>query len=142
MVRNVLAVVAGLVAGSVVNMSMIALSGAVVAPPPGADMATMDGLRSSMHMLEPRHFLFPFLAHALGSLVGAGVAAALAASARQTLALVLGVVFLAGGIAAAVMLPAPLWFEVVDLVFAYIPMAWLGARLAPARSALSLATTA
>mgnify|MGYP006164865331 CR=1 FL=1 len=28
-----------------------------------------------------------------------------------------------GGIAAVAMLPSPLWFTVVDLVFAYLPMA-------------------
>jgi hypothetical protein len=31
------------------------------------------------------------------------------------------------------MLPAPMWFNVVDLVGAYLPMAWLGGRLAPMR---------
>lgn len=132
-VRNVLAVVVGFAAGSIVNMSLIAVGGAVVAPPPGADLKTMDGLKSSMHLLELRHFLFPFLAHALGALSGAWVVATLAATARQTLAMVVGVIFLIGGIAAAALLPAPLWFEVVDVVLAYIPMAWLGARLAPTR---------
>ena len=43
---------------------------------------------------------------------------------------VVGAFFLIGGIAAVAMLPSPLWFTVVDLVFAYLPMAWLGYRLA------------
>lgn len=92
----------------------------------------MDGMQRSMHLLEARHYLFPYLAHALGTLVGAWVAAAIAVHAKMKIALIAGVVFLAGGIAAAVMLPAPLWFELVDLVSAYIPMAWLGGRMAPA----------
>ena len=45
----------------------------------------------------------------------------------------LGIFHLLGGIAAAVMIPAPLWFIVVDLVLAYIPMAWLGAKLTGAK---------
>ena len=41
-----------------------------------------------------------------------------------------GATFLIGGIAAVAMLPSPLWFTGLDLVFAYLPMAWLGYRLA------------
>jgi hypothetical protein len=26
-------------------------------------------------------------------------------------------------------LPAPLWFDLVDLIFAYFPMAWLGYKI-------------
>ena len=44
-------------------------------------------------------------------------------------ALVIGAVFLAGGIAASRMIPAPAWFVTLDLLGAYVPMAWLGARL-------------
>jgi hypothetical protein len=127
--RNTLAVVAGLVLGSVVNMGLIMISGSVIAPPAGADVTTLEGLQKSMHLFEPRHFLFPFLAHALGTLAGALAAAVLAASRRVALALLIGVLFLAGGVANVLMLPSPMWFNVVDLVGAYLPMAWIGGRL-------------
>lgn len=127
--RNTLAVVAGVVAGSVVNMGLITVSGSVIPPPAGADVTTMEGLRSSLHLFEPKHFVFPFLAHALGTLVGAAVTALLAASRKTALALAVGVVFLAGGVANVLMLPSPLWFDAVDLLGAYLPMAWLGGRL-------------
>jgi len=45
-------------------------------------------------------------------------------------ALGVGAFFLLGGIMVNYMLPGPTWFAVVDIVFAYIPMAWIGARLA------------
>lgn len=129
-VRNVLAVLAGVVAGSIVNMALVMAGPSVIPPPPGADVTTMEGLRSSLPLFEPRHFLFPFLAHAMGTCAGAAVTALLAASGQLALALVIGVVFLAGGVANTVMLPGPAWFNVLDMVGAYIPMAWLGARLA------------
>lgn len=133
--RNLLAVVAGFVAGSIVNMGLIMVSGSIIAPPAGADVTTTEGLKASMHLFEPKHFLFPFLAHALGTLAGAIVAALLAASRKRQFAFVVGVLFLAGGVTAVSMLPSPLWFNVVDLVGAYLPMAWLGGRLgAPASS--------
>jgi hypothetical protein len=34
-----------------------------------------------------------------------------------------------GGIMAATMIPAPLWFILVDLILAYIPMAYLAGKL-------------
>jgi hypothetical protein len=128
--RYVLAIVAGLVAGSLVNMGLILLSGSVIPPPAGADATTLHGLRESIHLFEPRHFLFPFLAHALGTLVGAAVAAAVAPGRRLRVAMAIGIAFLVGGIANAAMLPAPAWFVAVDIGVAYLPMAWLGWRLA------------
>ncbi len=133
--RNVLAVFAGLAAGSVVNMGLISVSGSVIPPPEGADVTTLEGLKASIHLFQPKHFLFPFLAHALGTLTGAYVAARLAASRGMALALGIGVLFLAGGAANVAMLPAPMWFNALDLAGAYLPMAWIGGRLGAARSA-------
>jgi hypothetical protein len=123
--RNILAVVAGLVVGSAVNMSLVMLGPAVFPPPPGVDMTTAEGLAKGMPLFDARHFVFPFLAHALGTLAGAFAAFLVAGSRHAVLAFVVGVVFLAGGIAAAFMIPAPAWFIALDLVAAYIPMAWL-----------------
>ncbi len=131
-VLMVLAVVIGLVAGSAVNMGLVLLGPHVVTPPTGADVTTAEGLTASLHLFEPRHFLFPFLAHALGTLAGAFVASLLAPNRSPIPASVIGVLFLCGGIASVFMLPAPLWFCIVDLVLAYLPMAWLGHRLATA----------
>jgi len=133
--RNVLAVIAGFVIGSIVNMALIMIGGKVIPPPAGVDVTTMEGLRAGMHLFEPKHFAFPFLAHALGTLVGALVAASLAASRKLVMALVVGVLFLVGGIMSVMSLPSPMWFSVLDLVAAYIPMAWLGGTLAARRKA-------
>lgn len=128
--RNILSVVAGLVVGSFVNMGIIMMSGSVIAPPEGADVTTMEGLQKSLHLFEPKHFVMPFLAHALGTLAGAFVAGLITANRRLTFAIVIGVFFLAGGIANVFMLPGPLWFAVVDIAGAYLPMAYLGGKMA------------
>ncbi len=127
LVRNVLAVVAGIVVGSVVNMALVTLGPSLVPPPAGVDMTTAEGLARAMPLLEPRHFVMPFLAHALGTLAGALVAYLVAATYKARFAYAIGAVFLAGGIAACFMIPAPAWFMALDLVVAYLPMAWLGA---------------
>lgn len=128
--RNIIAIIVGIIVGSGVNMALVMMGPAVVAPPAGVNMADAASLSSSAHLLEPRHFLFPFLAHALGAFTGAAVAFLLAASHRHAIALGLGAFFLLGGIAASMMIPAPAWFIIGDLLFGYLPPAWLGARVA------------
>ena len=130
--KNILAVVAGVILGSVVNMGLIMLSSSVIPPPDGVDVTNMESLKSSMHLFEPKHFIFPFLAHALGTLAGAFTAARIAAGHKMKFALGIGAFFLIGGIANVFMLPSPAWFTVLDLVGAYIPMGWLGGRWAGA----------
>lgn len=127
--RNVLAVIAGIVAGSLVNMALIMVSPSVVPPPAGVDVNDPESLRRSIHLFDPRHFLMPFLAHALGTLAGSLAAFLAAATHRTQLAFVIGAVFLCGGVAATFMIPAPAWFLALDLLAAYLPMAWLGVRI-------------
>ncbi|MFT6996229.1 MAG: hypothetical protein ACJA1P_002977 [Maribacter sp.] len=127
--KNVLAVVAGLVAVSIVNMGIVMLSGSIIPPPEGGDITTMEGLKATMHLFEPKHFIFPFLAHALGTLVGAFIAAKIAATRKMSMALVIGAFFLIGGSINIFMLGGPAWFTALDLAMGYIPMAYLGGRL-------------
>jgi hypothetical protein len=129
LLRNILAVVCGMVIGSAANMALVWLGPLLVAAPTGVDMASAEGLAAGMARLQPVHFLFPFLAHALGTFTGALVAYAVAGSHKPRFAWAIGVFFLLGGIAASTMIPAPLWFKVLDLVGAYLPMAWLAVRV-------------
>ncbi len=126
--RNILAVLAGFITGNVVNRTLVIISHSVIPQPAGVDVTTLEGLKASMHLLEGKHFVFPFLAHALGTLAGALVAALLAASHKMRMALIIGLFFLVGGIMVNVMLSGPLWFTVVDIALAYLPMAFLGGK--------------
>jgi hypothetical protein len=128
-IRNILAVVIGFVIGGVVNMAVLAIGHAVMPPPAGFDGSSMEGVASTIHLLKPIDFIVPFLAHALGPLAGVLSAMFIAASGRKVIAIILGALFLLGGIIANVMIPAPAWYRVVDLVFAYVPMAFLGWKL-------------
>lgn len=129
LVRNALAVLAGVVAGGGVNMALIAVGPSLIAHPAGVDVSSAEGLGKTMHLFEPRHFVMPFVAHAAGTLAGALAAYLLAASHRAPIAYAIGVVFLCGGVAASFMIPAPAWFIALDLLAAYLPMAWLGIQL-------------
>jgi hypothetical protein len=125
-----LALILGIAIGGAVNMALILLGPALIAPPPGADMGSAEGLKASLHLLEPRHFVMPCLAHAAGTLAGALAGSLMTASHRAFVAYAIGTVFLCGGIAASFMIPAPPGFIVLDLAAAYLPMAWLGLSIA------------
>jgi hypothetical protein len=129
-VKNILAVVAGVVVGSIVNMGIIMISGSIIPPPEGGDITTMEGLKETMHLFEPKHFIFPFLAHALGTFVGAFVATKIAATRKMLMALIIGLFFLIGGTVNIAMLGGPMWFTALDIIMAYMPMAYLGWMLA------------
>ncbi|MEP2240135.1 MAG: hypothetical protein ABJI22_17340 [Maribacter sp.] len=125
-VKNILAVVAGVVVGSIVNMGIIMISGSIIPPPEGGDITTMEGLKATMHLFEPKHFIFPFFAHALGTLVGAIVATKIAATRKMLMALIIGLFFLIGGTVNIAMLGGPMWFTALDIIVAYMPMAYIG----------------
>jgi hypothetical protein len=128
--RNILSLIAGLVLGNIVNMSIVMIGPSLIPPPDGTDMTTVEGLKAALPLLKPQHYIMPLLAHGLGTLAGAFLTAKLAISHHKRLAIVIGIFFLVGGIAASMMIPAPTLFIVLDLAVAYLPMAYLGFLLA------------
>ena len=129
--KNILAVIAGLIIGSIVNYGLLQILNAIIPPPEGMASADLESIKESMSQFQTKHFIPPFLAHALGTLAGAFTAAKIAASSKLTMALIIGFFFLFGGISMVVMIPStPTWFILLDLIVAYIPMAWLGKKWA------------
>lgn len=133
--RNVLAVIVGFFIGSAVNMGLITLSPHVIPPPPGVDVTDMESLKAALPLFQPQHFIFPFLAHALGTLVAAFVAAKMARTHALKLAIGISLFFMLGGLINVIMLSSPAWFAVLDLGGAYLPMGWFGYKLASIRPA-------
>jgi hypothetical protein len=131
-VRNILAVVAGCIIGGLINMALIMVGIQIFPLPEGIDIMDPDSLTQNFHLLETKHFIFPLLAHAIGTLVGGFTAAKIATNNKLKLALLVGAFFLIGGIMEIMAHAGPMWFNVLDLLGAYIPMAWLGAKWAKA----------
>lgn len=126
---NFLAIVAGMLAGGLTNSGIIALGPMIIPPPEGTDFSTAESLAAAMPLLSPRHFLFPFLSHALGTLVGCVIAVRIGKGHPLRLALPVSTLFFLGGAYMVNILPSPLWFNILDLSLAYFPMAWLSARV-------------
>ena len=123
-----MAIIIGWFIGSAVNMGLIEAGRALI-PIEGLDPNDMKALAKVMPTLSAKFFIFPFLAHALGTLVGAIVAGWIATSHKMKFSLAIGVLFLLGGIVISFMLPAPIWFIACDIIIAYIPMAFIGGKI-------------
>ena len=100
--KNVLAVIAGIIIGSIINMGLIILGASIIPVPEGVDAMDPESLKNS---------------------------ARIAASKNMMFALGIGAFFLIGGVVNVINLPAPTWFEALDLIVAYLPAAWLGGKL-------------
>ncbi|HVF65439.1 MAG TPA: hypothetical protein VNE58_15740 [Casimicrobiaceae bacterium] len=130
LLRNTLALVAGMALGGGVNMALITVGPSLIPLPAGVDANSAESLSKAMPLLEPRHYVMPFLAHAVGTFAGALAAYLIAASHKAQIAYTIGIAFLCGGVAASFMIPAQTWFIALDLLFAYLPAAWLAVQMA------------
>ena len=64
--KNVLAVVVGVVVGSIANMMVVMIGPEVIPTPDGVDVTNVESIKASMHLFEFRHFIFPWVAHCAG----------------------------------------------------------------------------
>ena len=121
-IKNILALIGGGLVGMVANMGLIITGNQLI---PFSENINPMNARN----WEIRYFIFPFLAHAIGTLSGAFIAAKFSASYHMVFAICISIFFLSGGISMEFILPAPIWFIVIDLVFAYLPMGLLGWKI-------------
>ncbi len=129
--RRVVGFVAGLFIGAIVNSGLLSVVHRLIPLPDGVDGNSIESIRANIASYGPEQFIGPFVAHAGGTLVAALLATLLGGYRGKFAGLAIGVLFLTGGISMVVLLPeTPLWFVALDLVVAYIPMGWLGWKLA------------
>ena len=138
MVRNVLAVVVGFLVGSALNMALIQLNMRVFFPMlAGMDMNDPAAFNAFMKTLPASAFIVPMVAHLGQSFVGGWLAARLGASRPMLLAMIVGVLSLAGGIVAMTMIEGPGWM-IVELPL-YLVVAWFAGKLEQGRRAAAAA---
>jgi len=127
--RNIAAVLIGIVAGGMVNSTLVTYSGSIIALPEGFDPNDPESLIKFMPLFETKHFIMPFLSHALGTLVGAIVTGIICVKKSINLVYIISGFYFLGGFLMLIIISSPLWFAVIDLVFAYFPMAWLAKKI-------------
>lgn len=132
--KSILLSVAGLFLGAITNGIIVQIGSNVVKAPQGLDLSSEAGLTKAMPLMGVEHFVFPFLAHAIGTFVGAYFVTRVRVNRPLINAMAIGFAFLAGGVMMVISLPqTPLWFILLDLLVAYLPMAYLGYKLGSIR---------
>ena len=96
--RNMTWIFVGIVMGSIVNLCLVSLGMVLIPPPAGLDLSDPEVLKDNIKLLPPKSFLFPWLAHALGTLIGAFLVARYAAMKPFVGATVIAAFFLNGGL--------------------------------------------
>lgn len=130
LLRSLLAIVLGVLAGFLVVMLVELLSMSLFPVPGGVNPSDPDGFRDLFARLPAGAVVLVLVAHALGAFAG-GWTSAWRAPMRPILhGLVVAGIVMAAGIVNLRMIPHPAWFVVTDLAL-YLPFGFLGAKLAP-----------
>ena len=120
--KNIAIVILGIIIGMIINIGLIVLGG-IIFPLP-ENFEPMNAMNWNL-----KYFIFPFLAHSIGTLSGALIVSKLSNKSSIILPLIVGLYFLLGGIYMITILPAPMWFVLLDVILGYIPMALLGWKI-------------
>ncbi len=143
MIRKILAFLLGGIAGGVFNMALVTVSHAVFPLPEGIDPNDFEAFRAHVEAngMPTGAMMIVLVAHAGGSFVSGFVCGLIAMRSWYVAAAILGMFWTCGGIAMLMMLPAPTWFAVADILL-YVPGALLGVKLGGALTGRSSAPVA
>ena len=119
---NIGIIILGIIIGMILNMGLIILGGIIFTPT--ANIEPMNAINWDL-----KYFIFPFLAHSVGTLSGSFLVSKLSRNSNIIFPLIVGLYFLSGGIYMVTILPAPMWFVFLDLIVCYIPMSLIGWRI-------------
>jgi hypothetical protein len=134
MIRNIIVIVLGVFVAGFVNTLIIENGHHLMTVPEGFTFSDPENLKNGLVDLAPKFFIIPFLAHAVGTFIGALIAALLGSGNKKRNAYAISIAFMVGGIIMVYTLEAPLWFEITDLALAYLPMGFLAGKIAGGKS--------
>lgn len=128
MLRDIGAIIAGLVVafGAIMGVQMI--GHAIWPPPTDIDWNNVGDARTYISQLPFLALLFPIASYFVGAIAGPFVASKIGTARPAVFAGVIGLVLLAATIANLIQIPHPYWFSALALA-AVLVGAWLGLQL-------------
>jgi len=126
-VRNVLAVLAGLLVAGFTVFVVETIGHTVYPPPVGFDPTNPAGMAAIMGQAPFGALLFVIVAYACGACAGGAVAARLRPAAPIAHAITVGLVLTGAGVLNLLTIPHPVWMAIATAVV-FVPAAWLGGR--------------
>lgn len=127
--RNILVLLMGIAIGYYVNTGILMLSPILTPPPEGMDVTNAASVKEHLHLIGPKYYIIPFIADAVGTLLGACFVASFTLGSKLKWAIAVGVFFMILGITNLVTMRSPMWFTIINMSLAFLPMAFLGYQL-------------
>ncbi len=128
MLRSLLAIVAGLITAMLVIFGVEAVGMLLFPPPAGMPLDTEADLARLVALSSPAAKAWLVSGWALGSFVGAWVAARISRRHRRIAALVVALFIVAGTVMNAMVIAHPLWMSLLGILLP-VPLALLAVRL-------------
>ncbi len=126
--RNILALLAGIVAGGVAIALIQALNARLFPPPAGLDFRDQAAAAKYMGTLPVGAFLMVLLSYLIGFTLAVFLAIRLSLSSPERQGLLATMFFGAASVMNLMSLPHPMWFWIANLVVLMVA-AWLGGIL-------------
>lgn len=128
MLRDVGAVILGLVVSFGVIMGIQMIGHAIWPPPEGLNRNDMDALQTYVSQLPFLALLAPIASYFFGALAGPFVASKIGMAQPKAFAAIIGLILLAATVANLIQIPHPVWFSVLAVAAVFIG-AWLALQL-------------
>ncbi|UFH31917.1 hypothetical protein LNP04_18425 [Chryseobacterium sp. C-71] len=116
MLRTILGVIAGIIAGSVCVWGVETLNHILHPYPAGMKANDMEAFKSYIENLPFLGKFMVIVGYALGALVSGFISTKIAKNGKPTAAIICGVIFLSFTIYNMVVLPTPIWFWVLGIL--------------------------
>ncbi|MFY8138828.1 MAG: hypothetical protein ACOVMR_12015 [Flavobacteriales bacterium] len=127
MLKSLLSVIAGVIAGVVVISLAEGVMGTIYPFPEGTDMNNMEALKAAIALMPAGAFLMVMGGHLIGSMAS-GMVASLIMKTSIRPALICGGIFTAFGLINLISIGTHPWWMWSELAF-YLPMAYLGHKI-------------
>lgn len=125
MIKNILAVFAGLATAFVIIFVFEAIGHIIYPPPPEIDLSNSDHVRQLIESMPVGALIIVIIAWAIGSFAGGVVSSIVAISHKTMLAIIVGALITVSAFINLMMVYHPAWMWVCGLL-AGIPFAWWG----------------
>ncbi|WP_370899264.1 hypothetical protein [Chryseobacterium gossypii] len=128
MLKRIMAVAGGIIAGSVCIWIMESLGHYLYPLPEGMKPNDLEGFKEYVATAPFMALFFVILAYAVGALVSGFIATKIANNGKHAAATLCGIIFLLVTIYNMAVLPTPLWFWISGILV--WGLVWVGSKLA------------
>jgi len=129
MIRNVAAIVGGIVIAFVTVMLVDMLNHSIYPPPPGLDVSDPEAFRPYLDTLPIGAFLLIMASSVVAAFVGTLAASFIGTMQPRNCAIIVGGMVLAATVANFIAIPHPLWLAIATLA-GVVVSAWAAMRIA------------